>query len=195
MKNTHAPLHVPPVGHPVRVTGSWAYLTHISAIARQPKILCCGLLTCVLPPATGLLTDRPAEGLQFACDSGQANVLKSELADYFKSLAIPLDLLDSREEASGARFTLSYFLKGPDITPDTLGISKESRFSIAPERATLPGNGGIDQTREVVSRKEIVLALLHPGRLTRLGPAGCSVSALKDHVDTRQKCWSGQIRR
>lgn len=195
MKNTHEPPHVPPVDHPVRVIGCWAFLTHVAAIARQPMILCCGLLTCVFPPARGLLADRPAEGLQFACDSGQANVLKSELADYFNSLAIPLDLLDSREEANGARFTLSYVLKGPDVTPDTLDISKDPRFSIGTERVILPGKGGIDQIREVVSRKEIVLALLHPGRLTRLGPAACSVSALRDHVATRQNivAWASQL--
>jgi hypothetical protein len=184
-----------PPDNPVRESGSWVFLVRIATVARYPLILFCGLLTGLALSATQEPPDRPPEGLQFACDSGQATILKSELADYFKSLGIPLDLLDSREAANGARLTLSYVLKGPGITSDTLGISKDPRFSIPTERVSLPGNGGIDQIREVVSRKEIVLALLHPGRLTRLGPAGCSVSALKDHVDTRQNivAWASRL--
>jgi hypothetical protein len=163
--------------------------------ARGAALLCAGLLSCLAQGTTTDSMDPPREGLQFVCDSANASVLKSDLAAYFKSLDIPPDLVVPREDANGDQHLLSYVLRGTGISSDTLGISRDPRFAVANERVALPGKNGIIQFREVASRKEIVLALLHPGRLTRLGPAGCSVAALQDHVGARQNivAWASQL--
>jgi Protein-glutamine gamma-glutamyltransferase len=186
LKSTHHAL----CGIALPEPGLCAALTRIAAGTLQALLLYCVALATTAAP-----TDRPAEGLQFSCEASHAHAFKSELAGYFESLGITNDLLESREDVNGSSAILSYVLKGPDVNSDTLDISKNPRFSAPSEWVSLPGRGELDQLREVASRKEIVLALLHPGRLTRLGPANCSVSALKDHVGTRQNivAWASQL--
>jgi hypothetical protein len=162
---------------------------------RRCTLLCCWLLCGLARAAATDSTDHPIEGIRFDCDPASAAVLKPEMLSYLKSLEIPLDLLVSREDIRGNLHSLNYVLKGPGISPDTMGISRDPRFAVTSERVTLPEKDGVQQFREVASRKEIVLALLHPGRLTRFGPAGCAVSALQDHVGMRQNivAWASQL--
>ena len=161
----------------------------------RATLLCVWLVSSLATGTASDSMDHAPEGLQFACDSAHVSVFKSELLDYFKSLDIPLDLLKSSEGASGTQVSLNYVLRGPGITADTLGINKDPRFAVANEQVELPGQNGLVQSREITSRKEILLALLHPGRLTRLEPASCSVAALKDHVGARQNivAWASQL--
>ena len=82
-------------------------------------LLCLGLFSCWPLSAAPDLTDPLPEGLQFVCVSSQAPELKAELLAYFKSLAIPLDLLITREDVRDSQTTLSYVLQGPGITANT----------------------------------------------------------------------------
>jgi hypothetical protein len=67
-------------------------------------------------------------------------------------------------------------------------------YAIAEERVSLPTAHGLKQI-ETVSKKEILLALMHEGRATIFKDNACEVSALKEHVEIRQMivAWSEHL--
>ena len=128
-------------------------------------------------------------GLIFDCDSGNLNQLISQLSTYKKDLGIDASVYELQEH--GARLRLS--LKDPSVY-GTLYLRWDPKYNITEERISLPTAKGLAEI-ETVSKKEILLALMHGGRETVFNGAACNLEALKDHVQIRQMivAWSEHL--
>lgn len=125
------------------------------------------------------LTEAVApHGIEFSCSTEQLSRLLPGMSAYLKGLGA----VEVRETLDRDAGTVRYSLVRTD--PTTLGLSLQ--YQVQDELVTLPALDG--QTRQVstVSKKEILLALLNPGRLTTFAGPACELQALVDHVGVRQ---------
>jgi len=83
---------------------------------------------------------------------------------------------------------------GPRGT-NTLNLAQDKTYRIALERLKLPDAKGKQRVVRTVSKREILLALAHPGRALRLSGAACNVQALREHVALRQNivAWAEEL--
>lgn len=143
--------------------------------------LACGLL-CAIPSQAASTVAAPVDyGVVLECAAPNASGLKDALA-YLGSKGISADWLSVK--ADEARIQIG-------ITPQmalesTVGISRDKRFGVSADLVDI-----LDPRRQAkqvptVSQKEILLALLHPGRLTTYKGADCGLEALQDDVGVRQ---------
>ena len=125
-------------------------------------------------------------GLIFECGAEKLVQLKSQLKTYQQELGVDPSVYEVHESA--ARLRLS--LKAPSIY-GTLYLRWDPKYNIAEERISLPSAKGLTEI-ETVSRKEILLALMHQGRETVFAGNACHIDALKEHVQIRQMivAWS-----
>ena len=134
------------------------------------------------------------EGVRFACPRHQLSAIKTWMAEYMKSLAIPETLVVVTERP--AEGVLVYTLATPSHETSTLDFSASPLMNISTDNVTL--SVGPDSTSQVqtVSQKEILLALLQHGRLTTLQGSACSMEALSDHIALRQNivAWAENLR-
>ena len=142
----------------------------------------------ILIPAPWLAAQTHG-GLIFECRSGKLAQLKSQLNTYQQELGIDTSVYAIHE--SGTHLRLS--LKDPTIY-GTLYLRWNPKYNITEERVSLPSKKGLMEV-ETVSRKEILLALMHEGRETVFKDAACDIVALKDHVQIRQMivAWSEHL--
>jgi hypothetical protein len=84
-------------------------------------------------------------------------------------------------------------LKDPSVY-GTLYLRWNPQYSITEERISLPSKDGLVEV-ETVSKKEILLALMHEGRQTVFKGDACHIEALKEHVQIRQMivAWSEHL--
>ena len=125
-----------------------------------------------------------AAGIQFTCESAQVLPLEQQLQAYFAELGVEPKWVRSQRDLFAG--TLRLTLDVPSGATDTLTLARQPKWRLRPDTVSLPTLEGPDRKVKVVSRKEIVLALLHPGRLTEFPAEACSVQALVEHVEIRQ---------
>lgn len=139
-------------------------------------------------PALGF-AQLQAEGLEFQCTEQSSPAFASAFADYLSSLGIPPAWVQRAELSNG----IVYSLAGPGQAVSPLDFYRQAALNVRDEMIPLP-NGPHGQLVNVqtVSKKEIVLALLHRGRLTRMP---CDINALRNHVGLRQNivAWTERL--
>lgn len=91
----------------------------------------------------------------------------------------------STREGRGGVQTLRYQIS-PYSAFGTLFLAWQPQWALQDDTLTVPAGGGKSRLLRTVSQKEIVLALLSPGRLTRFSGPACDAQALIDHVAVRQ---------
>ncbi len=128
-------------------------------------------------------------GLVFECGAEKLAQLKSQLNTYQQELGVDPSFYEVHE--SGAHLRLS--LKAPSIY-GTLYLRWDPKYNITEERISLPSAKGLTEI-ETVSKKEILLALMHQGRETVFAGNACHIDALKEHVQIRQMivAWSEHL--
>lgn len=160
---------------------SWFYM--LSA-------LCCTPLYAVdkLESSVGLITPEEVlvveEGIRFSCDPNKIDNIESGMDQYLSSLGIPADLFFKKVDKN--KGVLRYTLNTPLADTNTLNLKDRPELGIQDDVVTLPAKHGVIISIKTVSKKEIVLAMLQHGRLTKLKGAACDIDALKDHVAIRQ---------
>lgn len=143
--------------------------------------LACGLV-CATSVMASSNVPAPADyGIVLECESADASGLSNAQA-YLTSKGISPEWL--QVSAGQARLQVGI---APDMAlENTVGLSRDKRFGVTADVVDL-----LDPRRQAkqvptVSQKEILLALLHPGRLTTYKGADCGLEALKDDVGVRQ---------
>lgn len=128
-------------------------------------------------------------GLIFDCGADKLTHIKSQLNTYQQELGVDASVYELHE--SGARLRLS--LKDPSVY-GTLYLRWDPKYNITEERISLPTAKGLAEI-ETVSKKEILLALMHQGRETVFAGNACHIDALKEHVQIRQMivAWSEHL--
>jgi hypothetical protein len=128
-------------------------------------------------------------GLVFECRPDKLTQLNGQLINYQKELGIDASIYKVQEGDGRLRVSL----KDPSVY-GTLYLRWDPQYSITEERIYLPGKKGLVEV-ETVSKKEILLALMHEGRETVFKDAACDIEALKDHVQIRQMivAWSEHL--
>jgi hypothetical protein len=124
------------------------------------------------------------EGIRFSCKPGRIEKIKAGMDAYLSFLGITADLIVKRVDKKNG--VLLYTLNTPATDTNTLNLKDRPALHIQDDVVTLPAKQGPDKKIYTVSQKEIVLALLQHGRLTRFNGAACDIEALKDHVAIRQ---------
>lgn len=130
-------------------------------------------------------TATPAEaGIVFSCTAQQIAELQPAVDAYLASLGVDLALVSRQVDAQVG--TLAYRWAGPFAGAGTLNLIDRTELGLTEEMVELPAARGAKKTVLTVSKKEIVFALLQPGRTSLFSGQACDVQALKDHVGVRQ---------
>ncbi|QGJ19558.1 hypothetical protein [Polaromonas sp. Pch-P] len=134
-----------------------------------------------------------AYGVQFVCSPAQLAQLSPGMLRYLRQLGIPAHLV--QETFDKSRGAVTYSLLGPGAAVSTLFLAQRPELAIENEVVVLPVRNNKTRKLKTVSRKEILLALLHPGRLTEFRGKACDVQALVDHVGIRQNivAWAQKL--
>ena len=122
-----------------------------------------------------------AQGISFVCEASQVSMIQKQFEGYLHSLGIASRLYQVH---LGDR-TINYRIKSDTNDTSTLYIRWNPEFAIENEVVRLPSTRGFQKVR-TVSKKEIVLALMHPGRKTEFSGKACNLEAFQDHVHVRQ---------
>jgi hypothetical protein len=128
--------------------------------------------------------------LVFQCPPAQLAELQPLVDTYLASLGVDLKGVSKQpDEIAG---TLAYRM-GDAIGPaGTLTLIDQTALGLSEALVQLPAARGARRTVLTVSKKEIVLAMLQPGRASFFAGRACDVQALQDHVGVRQNivAWS-----
>jgi hypothetical protein len=125
-----------------------------------------------------------AYGVQFVCSPAQLEQLSPDMFRYLRQLGIPAHLV--QETFDKPRGAVTYSLLGSGAAVGTLFLAQRPELAIKDEVVLLPVRNNKTRKLKTVSKKEILLALLHPGRLTEFRGKACDVQALADDVGIRQ---------
>lgn len=134
-----------------------------------------------VPERTSLAVD---EGIRFSCTPEQLPAIELGMDSYLDSLGIPPDLVIKKSNPQQG--SLLYTLNTPGNDFSTLNFAERPEFKIHDDIVSLPTRYGKEKKVAVVSKKEILLALLQHGRLTEFKGDACTIEALQDHVGIRQ---------
>lgn len=135
----------------------------------------------------------PQGGIVYECSGRNIETLAEDVLSYFSSLGIAEKLIiQTRNVDQGF---LEFTLADPLNTTDTLDLINRREFDLKEELVQLPSNTNRPKSVITVSRKEIVMAMLQRGRISRFSGSGCSVVALKDQVGIRQNivAWADSV--
>ena len=119
----------------------------------------------------------------FRCPA-QLTTLQHDVSDYLQALKIPASQVSQTVDTRFGELTIA--LTTPMNNTLTLDFFKHPEFSLTKERVSLPAAKSKVHVLHIVSRKEIMLALLQHGRMTTFKDKACSIEALSDHVGVRQ---------
>lgn len=132
---------------------------------------------------------HPINGLTFQCSSDKQLEFSQQVSTYLQSLGIKPAWLTIQPREGGVTFTLAE--PWNKISP--LDFHTQVELNLRDEMVELPKgeNGELEKIR-TVSRQEIALALMHPGRHTE---APCDLTEFKDHIGIRQNivAWSERL--
>jgi hypothetical protein len=122
-------------------------------------------------------------GIEFQCDPSQLNTLETRVGSYLRSLGVASEWFQLfRDDANGQ---LRYTLNTEESDTDTVHLYEKIQYQLADETLHLPNGRGYREV-QAPSRREIVLALMQHGRLTRYTGLACTVDALMQEVELRQ---------
>jgi hypothetical protein len=133
------------------------------------------------------------QGIRFSCRPEQLKNIEADFDAYLNALNIDASLVIKKtDQANGI---VLYTLNTPNDDTNTLDLHSRAALQIKDEIVFLPELSGKDRKVSVVSKKEILLALLQHGRLTEFKGAACDVHVLKDHIGIRQNiaAWSEKL--
>ena len=122
-----------------------------------------------------------SQGIHFVCEASQTSIIQKQFEGYLRSLGVASHLYQTQVKGG----ILNYRIKSDTNDTSTLYIRWNPEYQIQNEVIRLPSTQGFRKVR-TVSKKEIVLALMHPGRKTEFAGKACNLDALKDHVNVRQ---------
>jgi hypothetical protein len=150
------------------------------------KIFC--ILIVAISQTTWVIA-KESSGLIFECSASKLPNIKLEVKSYIQEIGIPESVYEVEQINHRLRFSLTH-----PSSYGTLYLRWNPSYAIAEERVSLPTAHGLKQI-ETVSKKEILLALMHEGRATIFKDNACEVSALKEHVEIRQMivAWSEHL--
>lgn len=128
-------------------------------------------------------------GLIFRCAGQDMSQVKQDVKAYIQNLGI----LESAYRLEKSHQQLRLSLSHPS-NYGTLYIHWNPMYEITEESVSLPTNNGL-KNQTTVSRKEILLAMMHPGRTTLFKDRACDLNALKEHIEIRQMivAWSEHL--
>lgn len=110
----------------------------------------------------------------FAAQSGMSKLLtRLQVAEHLVTVSL---------DATQARYALST----PEADTSTVYLRFRPEMGVSDETIQLPTRGGRLREVSVVSRKEILLALLQHGRTLELSGKACDARALEEHIEVRQ---------
>ncbi|MGH7194724.1 MAG: hypothetical protein ACREJM_14490, partial [Candidatus Saccharimonadales bacterium] len=81
---------------------------------------------------------------------------------------------------------IGYSLNSAPRETDTFALARQPRLGLAPEMVAYVDRHGTRQTMALVSQKEILAAMLQPGRSCVFGGEHCSAEKLQEHLAIRQ---------
>ena len=128
-------------------------------------------------------------GVTFNCDPEEQTSLQQEAQAYLGSLGIDAGFVETARSDKGVTFTLNE----PFASVSPLDFYTRVDLNLRDEMVPLPkGPKGELVAVQTVSRKEIALALLHPGRDTEVP---CDLEEFKDHIGIRQNivAWAERL--
>lgn len=128
-------------------------------------------------------------GVTFTCNQEKVDAFTSQIQDYLGRFDISLSAVALTKSAEGLQLTLA----APFSQSSPLDFYTNPALALRDEMVALPkGPNGELVKVQTVSRKEIVLALLHPGREVK---APCDMQEFEDHVGIRQNivAWSEKL--
>lgn len=151
-------------------------------------LLLAGLLGLVLAPQAR--ASEPPQGIVYGCEPAARAALPQAMAAYLRELGVDRDWIVQTERPDG---TLSFTLDRAGT--NTLNLAQDKTYRIALESLKLPDAKGKQRVVRTVSKREILLALAHPGRALGLSGAACNVQALREHVALRQNivAWAEEL--
>ncbi len=160
----------------------------IKGLKALTALLLAGLLGLVFAPQAH--ASEPPQGIVYNCEPAARATLPQAMAGYLRELGLDRDWIVQTERPDG---TLSFTLDRADT--NTLNLAQDKTYRIALERLKLPDAKGKQRVVRTVSKREILLALAHPGRALRLSGAACNVQALREHVALRQNivAWAEEL--
>jgi hypothetical protein len=143
----------------------------------------------VLVGCTGAIAQSeaklPEQGLVFNCATSEHPELSRQISDYLEHLQVGPEILQITKNQDSIVFTL----KQTSDSAGTLNIIERPELEVTEEFVALPRGASTkagSRTVLTVSKKEIALALLSPGRRTEFSGAACNVEALTEHIGLRQ---------
>lgn len=130
-------------------------------------------------------------------DFGKIDITE-EIASYFKELDIQSQWIIKKEDYLKNFYILNYSLKEKG---NNLLLKNNPLYHIQNDTIELPSGKKTNKSLTIVSKKEILLALLQPGRNLVIfnhnqdKNSGCSIDKLKDHVSIRQNivAWASDL--
>lgn len=128
-------------------------------------------------------------GVTFNCDPEAQAAFQEGVEGYLTTLGIDSKFVETTRSDKGVTFTLAAPWAG--VSP--MDFATRVDMDLRDEMVPLPkGPKGELVAVQTVSRKEIALALLHPGRDTE---APCDLDEFKDHVGIRQNivAWAERL--
>lgn len=138
---------------------------------------------------TGLLTALSALGatpvsaeVVYRCEGPALAAAQVGMSQLLASLQVEPSLVRMQADAKQARYSLTT----PDEDTSTVYLRFRPEMAVADETVSLPGRNGRTLSINVVSRKEIMLALLQHGRTVELSGKACDAQALEEHIGVRQ---------
>jgi hypothetical protein len=123
-------------------------------------------------------------GIVFQCSAEQLVSVHRSMENYFSALGIAPAWVNPVLDTSTG--TLFFTASEAIAAAGTLDLINHNALGITEELVKLPTARSAEKTVLTVSKKEIVLAMLQPGRTTLFSGRACDVQALKDHVAIRQ---------
>lgn len=155
-------------------------------------------------PAKAAIEAFP-DGVVFKCSASKVNELSQGMKEYLEQLKIEPEHYRIQKSADGT--LLNYVLTTPDEDTNTLNLSQRPEYNITPDTVKLPRDSA---PKQIVSKKEIVLALFQHGRRTVFEKTeysqtkkiesfmqnGCDIQSFKDHIGIRQNIagWVDNVR-
>lgn len=134
-------------------------------------------------------THAASSGLTLECKSEKQADMAQQVQRYFTELGIQASWVTVARGDEGLNFKLA----APWAQMPTLDFSRQPELGLRDEMVPLPkGPQGELVKVQTVSRKEIALALMHPGRHTQ---SPCDLDELKDHIGIRQNlvAWAEKL--
>lgn len=133
------------------------------------------------------------EGIRFSCRPEQLKNIEFDFDSYLKALKIDASFVIKKTDLANG--SVRYTLNTPSVDSNTLDLQSRATLKINDEIVFLPSRSEKYRKVSVVSKKEILLALLQHGRLTEFKGDACAINALKDHVGIRQNiaAWAEKL--